>query len=533
MGSSELTVLFLQWLRPVASTATGLALAAYGAWWGDAHETSIVIAGLVVLVSGLLVVPVEHSFLRRVEPLEVLFWQLVIDIGLTCYVIAVVGSPDRYTIIYAWAVLFAALLLAPLRAGSIMALMLVGVSINIAVADPRPDIADMVLQLGYIVVIGTGVSWLRSHERDTRTALIGAQQQLRFAQRLAHLGSWEWDPETGMSRWSDELHRVFGIPSGTHETLDTFIDAIVPEERASIRELIAERRSSGDSYRFDATIERADDGERRIVEVFGTPAPARRASDVPRYYGSVQDVTEQRRLDQMKSEFVATASHELRTPAAIIIGFASTLRHRWTELGDGQRRAFVGEIERAGNRLNDLIEDVLQVTRIENGQVRTEVRPFDVLDAVRGLLAQWPTTPQPQLRIADSVAVSAGACIAWGDASRTMQVVSNLLTNARLHTPPGTDVWVEMACEETIVSVQVVDNGPGIPAHEYERVFDRFVRLDRAEGGTGLGLYISRRLMEAQGGALELVTQREGEGARFVVELPRNPDVPDLPPEDQ
>jgi PAS domain S-box-containing protein len=524
MGSAELTALFLQWLRPVAATLTGIALIVYAFLGTDDQRTSIAVAGLVVLISGLVLAQVERHAMQRIDASTLLFAQLVIDVALTCYVIAVLGSPERYSIIYTWAVLFAALLLPPVRTAIIIALMLIGVLIDIAIAGEHADIAGMILQLVYVAVIGAGVSWLRNHERATRDALIGTQEQLRYAQRLAQLGSWEWNPETGVSQWSEELFNVFGIHESAHETLATFLDLIVPEEREAITKLIAKRRERHESYRFDATVVRASDGERRVVEVFGMPAPARRAGDVPRYYGSVQDVTEQRRLDQMKSEFVATASHELRTPAAIIIGFASTLRHRWYELADGQRMAFVGEIERAGTRLNDLIEDVLQVTRIESGQVRTDVHPFDALDAVRALLSQWPTTPRPGLRIDTSVDALPTACSTWGDAMRTMQVVSNLLDNARTHTPNDTDVWVEVSCTETSTRIEVVDTGPGIPAAESERVFDRFVRLDSAEGGTGLGLYISRRLMEAQGGSLELAPRRDGEGARFVVSLPREGD---------
>lgn len=522
LDGEDFARLYLWWLRPFAGVVAGLAVVIF--WSVQSADQLVLVAGIGSMLAAVTLGPALAMLGTRYGALRVAHPVLYLDCLMTLGFIYSLQDAIRFGMAFIWSVLLGALMLS-LRA-SVTLTCVVAVSIAALPALDVIDrpIAEAMLQAVFVAILGIGIAWVRNRELVARRKMLGAQVQLRYAQQLAHLGSWEWDSSTDQSYWSDELRRVFGLPEDTPAHLRSFLDRVVPEQRDAIATLVDRARATGDMYQFDATISRADTGEHRVIEVIGTPGPMLRSTDRPRYYGSVQDVTEQRHLDQMKSEFVATASHELRTPAAIIIGFAATLRHQWETLSDGQRVAFVGEIERAGTRLNQLIEDVLQVTRIESGQIRCERAPFDLLGEVRGLLAQWPSTPRPTLEIDDMVSTSDGMptpVTVIGDPLRTAQVLTNLLVNAELHTPRGTTVRVEVRAMDDVCRVEVVDDGPGIGDADRERIFARFVRLDSAERGTGLGLYISRSLMEAQGGTLALEPRRPGEGARFVIELPR------------
>jgi two-component system phosphate regulon sensor histidine kinase PhoR len=232
------------------------------------------------------------------------------------------------------------------------------------------------------------------------------------------------------------------------------------------------------------------------------------------------DVTELRRLEQVRREFVANVSHELRTPLTAIKGYAETLLDGG--LADPVRSAeFVEVIARHTERLGVLIEDLLDLAAVEQGEARVEmgsVRLGEVVSqaesvvraaaAEKGLAVQVDLPPTlPQVR---------------ADRDRLAQVLINLLDNAVKFTPPGGRVGVAAGSSDGLVTIAVSDTGVGIPPADLPRIFERFYRVDRSrdrrEGGTGLGLAIAKHLTTAMGGQIE-VTSRPGAGSTFRVTL--------------
>ena len=235
---------------------------------------------------------------------------------------------------------------------------------------------------------------------------------------------------------------------------------------------------------------------------------------------TIRDITERVRLEQMKSDFVAAASHELRSPLTSIKGFVELL-DRSPGLAAKQREAV--EIIRAStDRLVELVEDLLEVTRIEAGQVAIDVRALELGDVVRGaaaLLAPRIEASRQEL----AVELPHDLPPALADARRLQQIVENLLTNAHLYTPAGGRIEVRGAAGESEVSITVSDTGRGMSGEELERAFDRFYRGRQPSTlapGTGLGLWIVRSLAELQGGSVE-ATSELGRGSSFTVRLPR------------
>ncbi|HZI19519.1 MAG TPA: ATP-binding protein [Pyrinomonadaceae bacterium] len=225
--------------------------------------------------------------------------------------------------------------------------------------------------------------------------------------------------------------------------------------------------------------------------------------------------------NRLKDEFLATLSHELRTPLTAILGWSRMLATR--ELDEAVRRTAVETIERNARAQQQIVEDILDVSRIIKGQLRLEPEPVDVCGVVESAVETVrPAAAAKRLRLEKRF--GEGVCPVAGDARRLQQVVWNLLANAVKFTPAGGEVLVSVAQSDGHVRVAVEDTGVGIRREFLPYVFDRFRQGDqsttRAHGGLGLGLAIVRHLVELHGGVVSAESGGEGRGARFIFELP-------------
>ena len=233
------------------------------------------------------------------------------------------------------------------------------------------------------------------------------------------------------------------------------------------------------------------------------------------------DVTELKRLERVRQEFVANVSHELRTPLTAIKGYAETLRDGG--LRDPETAAeFVRVIHRHAERLRALIEDLLDLAAVEQGEARLKpavVRARDVVAQAEGLVR-----PAAEAR-GQTLAIDLPADLPdiLADRDRLAQILINLLDNAVKFTPEGGRVTLSAKMADGRVVLAVSDNGVGIPPGDLPRIFERFYRVgrsrDRREGGTGLGLAIAKHLTQAMGGTIE-VESTQGSGTTFRVSLP-------------
>jgi PAS domain S-box-containing protein len=232
-----------------------------------------------------------------------------------------------------------------------------------------------------------------------------------------------------------------------------------------------------------------------------------------------RDVTSERRLEDEKRDFIATISHELRTPMAAVYGAAETLLHRGDELPPHRRRQLLEMIAAQASRLSQITETVLLTTQLDRGDLALERQPVDVAELARSSVDALRSQLPDDMSVEVDVAPGVGS--ASGDADRLQQVLVNLVDNAAKYGDGPVTVHVEQT--DGVIRIRVADRGPGIAFAEQERIFEKFYRADpqltRAPSGTGLGLYISRELVRRMGGRLE-VRSRPGAGSTFVVELP-------------
>lgn len=264
--------------------------------------------------------------------------------------------------------------------------------------------------------------------------------------------------------------------------------------------------------------------EQRVVQFDGVPM----FEDDGSYRGMLfllQDVTDIRRLEVMRSEFVANVSHELKTPIAAVKGFAETLLAGGVKDED-TKRSFLQIILDEGERLNRLIGDILELSKIESKRVPLEYAPVhlkELFDSIFEMLD--PAARKKSIVLIQGVPEH---LFIEGDEDRLRQIFMNLLSNAINYTLEGGRVKVEAEVlgdgdEEEKVRITVTDTGIGIPKKDLPRIFERFYRVDKARsrssGGTGLGLSIVKHLTELHRGTIR-VESKVGEGSSFIVELP-------------
>ena len=272
------------------------------------------------------------------------------------------------------------------------------------------------------------------------------------------------------------------------------------------------------------------DGDRIWLSV--SAAPIRDSRKTAGIVHVFRDISEYKEIDQMKSDFVATVSHELRTPLTSILGFAKTLLRANANFSDESRESFLAEIVREGERLARLIEDVLSVSRIEAGSLRFDLKPVAVGPAVNEVVKNVSRLTNIH-NFVINVAQEVKPVIA--DSDKLHQVLLNLIVNAIKYSPDGGKVIVSAVEDEQFVRFEVADQGVGISAEHLPHIFERFYRVgprgQRGPTGTGLGLYVSKNLVEQMGGRI-WAESKPGEGSRFYFSLPvAKAEQADLAPE--
>jgi len=235
-----------------------------------------------------------------------------------------------------------------------------------------------------------------------------------------------------------------------------------------------------------------------------------------------EDITRLRKLERVRSEFLGNVSHELRTPIFAMQGMLETLAQGALEDPEVSRD-FVDRALANTRRLNTLLGDLIEISRIESGEMKMSFRYFDLSEFLRTTIAELvPTARQKNIELAmvDTEEEIQG----FGDKERLKQVMVNLVDNAIKYTPPGGRITVTCAEEGNGVRITVTDSGVGIPAEHLPRIFERFYRVDRERsreaGGTGLGLAIVKHIVEAHGSKVEIESE-VGRGSTFSFSLRR------------
>ncbi len=396
------------------------------------------------------------------------------------------------------------------------------------------------------VVITSNVCWengcfvhTRCFTRDvtaaktTEDALRRSEQRRRLAMQAAKIGTWEYELTTGAVVWTG-VEPIHGVPEGSFGgRFEAYLQDVHPEDREYVLASISAAAQTGAPLEMEYRIVRPD-GETRWVRGQGrldhdaSGAPARMIGicmDIHAQRTALDAEKRQRAIaeeaNRLKDEFLATVSHELRTPLNAIMGWADMLLRNQLK-PDRVNHALV-TIAANAKRQSNLIEDLLDVSRIISGKVRLELAEIDVEGLLRSAIEVIaPAADAKNVSVGLEIAGPVGPILA--DDSRLNQVMWNLLSNAVKFTPGGGEVAITLARTEGVVLIAVRDTGIGIASDFLPFVFAPFRQADatytRAFGGLGLGLAIAKHVVELHGGTIDAHSAGPGHGAAFTVTLP-------------
>jgi PAS domain S-box-containing protein len=368
------------------------------------------------------------------------------------------------------------------------------------------DEAEMLESLGLLTDLTLGR--VETSEREA-----GLKAQLVEAQAIAHIGSWEWDLVDGSLTWSDEMYRIYGVTPGEFDpSQDNVADLVHPDDLAMVQASSQRSREEGAPFSYEFRVLRPHN-EVVYVLARGKIVKDETGKHV-KMIGTVQDITERKENEALRDQFIANAAHELRTPMTTLLGLTNMLATNRDRLNDAQVNEAYEVVVRAGDRLSSLINNLLDLTKLQQGAIALRPEPVHIAQVSREIVE---ATPPPHgvsvdVKIPDDL-------VGVTDPQRFDQVVSNLLTNAYRY--GGPEIVLDGSANGDSVLVSISDNGEGVDEKLVPHMFDPFARGTGSGevGGSGLGLAIVKMLVEASRG--EISYDRNGGGARFTIKLPR------------
>ncbi len=319
-----------------------------------------------------------------------------------------------------------------------------------------------------------------------------------------------------ITSWNEGAQRLFGYTA--EEAIGRSITMLIPPDRHDEEPEILARIRRGDRVEHYETIRRRKDGTLRDISLTISPLVDSQgvivgASKIAR------DITERRALERQKDAFIGVASHELKTPVTSIKGYAQLLGRRFRTMGDAPATAMLTKLDGQIDRLTGLIEDLLDITRIESGKLVLRQTPFDLNELIDEIVDEAQHTTDKHTIVREH----ATPVTLIADRDRIGQVLTNLLTNAIKYSSQADRILVQSVRDGENVVVSVKDFGIGIPTAEQPRIFERFFRVDGENRagypGLGLGLYIAAEFVKRHGGAI-WVESEEGAGTTMAFSLP-------------
>ncbi len=326
-----------------------------------------------------------------------------------------------------------------------------------------------------------------------------------------------WTPDLTIVSWNPGAERVYGYAAG--EAKGRPFSMLVPPDRLDEVPQFVERIERGERVENYETVRVTKDG--RLIDVSLTTSPIRdEAGRLTGFSTIARDITQRKAIERMKEEFIATVSHELRTPLSAIKGYLELVADGEAGPVRDLQQEFLAIASQNTDRLGALIDDLLDVAKIEAGKIQLRREPLDLAAVITEVVSTFRFEAERKgLAFREEIPALP---VIMGDRDRLIQVFANLVSNAIKYTPSG-EVGVRAARADGHVEVVVHDTGIGISSEEQKQLFSKFFRsqetLVRDARGTGLGLAIAKGVVERHGGSIAVESQK-GVGTRFRVTLP-------------
>ncbi|MCV9387027.1 sensor histidine kinase [Reichenbachiella ulvae] len=412
---------------------------------------------------------------------------------------------------------------------------------NLLIGMNQPDNSEKVWALvnGFPVLDESGniteivISFIDYTQRKrAEEALVRSEQELKNVLDITKTGSWYLDIETNKVSWSKQLFIMYGFdPNKEVPDLPEQSKLFTPESWEVLNKALNLTAEKGIPYELEVKTIRKD-GSNGWMWTHGEPVYDSKINIIG-LWGAVQDITDRKKIeielkeakdkaeesDQLKSAFLANMSHEIRTPMNAVLGFAKLLQKDSQDAV--KREKYLELIDKGGQRLLNLISDILDISKIDSRQIKIRLANCNINELLDDLKAQFSITINPNVKLITKKGLSIRECVIKTDKTRLTQILSNLIENAIKFTQKG-EVEIGYELKANMLQFYVKDTGHGIDAKDHELIFDRFGQARQEHTfvkGTGLGLSIVKGLVELLGGTI-WVESKIKKGATFFFTIP-------------
>ncbi len=386
-----------------------------------------------------------------------------------------------------------------------------------------------------------------TERKQTEAALRKSEARLKEAQRVAHVGDWEFDVLTGEITWSDEVFRIFGwSPTGPAPTYEQMSQSFSPEERERHDRVVTQILTTGEPYDEDFPINRPDgsiawmsvkghavkDEQGRVIRLFGTTMDiSDRKANETRLQQAIQELEQ---LNRLKDEFLSTVSHELRTPITNMKLSLRMLEISVAQPESPQRHQkihqYLAVLGQECDREISLINDLLDLQRLEAGKHQGEFQKLHIYNWLSEFIQPFHERANARqqtlvLECTPDTTSLDNAPLITCQVDSLGRIVSELINNACKYTPPEQPIVISCQVTNDRWHLSVTNFGVEIPNSELSKIFERFYRIPShdpwKQGGTGLGLALVKKLVEYLGGTIQVASS--GNQTSFHLNLPRSP----------
>jgi len=366
-----------------------------------------------------------------------------------------------------------------------------------------------------------GVASDITRSKEIEQALRQSEERLRLAMDAGKIGVWDWDIIGNKIIWSDRIYEIHGLKKNEFDgTVEGFINLIYLGDRIWVGKAMQSALANKVPYSLEF---RVHGPKGHIIWIYTSARVLFEKNKPVRMLGATIDISERKNFEKQKDQFIGLASHELKTPVTSIKAYAQLLERTFRRKGDTKAAVLLDKMDKQIDKLTNLIGDLLDVTRIEEGKLLLRKEHFDFNELVKEISEEVQRTSQRHkivLKLSKPVKI-------YGDRERYGQVITNLLTNAIKYSPKAVEVVAESRKRNNLLTFSVRDYGYGIAKQAQRRIFERFFRVewDREDTspGLGLGLYISREIVTRQGGKIWVESQGgAGHGSTFYFTVPHS-----------